>query len=147
MLNIGPPWMSDAWSMVGEAEIPGPVDNPEIVAFHRSVDDGIVGEGVAWCSSFVNWAVKPWYKPTYSRAARSWMLWGVGIATPVYGCICVLWRESPESWKGHVGFYLGSIGGDVLLLSGNDHNEVMVRRFPKARVLGYRMPGENTELS
>jgi uncharacterized protein (TIGR02594 family) len=126
--------------MLGEEEIPGPVDNPEIVAFHRSVDDGIVGEGIAWCSSYVNWCIDPFFAPTNSRAARSWLNWGVGLGVPVYGCICVLWRESPESWKGHVGFYLGAIGNDVLLLSGNDSNEVTARRFPKSRVLGYRMP-------
>jgi uncharacterized protein (TIGR02594 family) len=130
--------MLEAWSKLGVSEYIGPADNPQIVEFHAACDDSVSDDEVPWCSSYVNWCIAPYFEPTRSRAARSWLLWGVELKVPAYGCVCVLWREAVDSWKGHVGFWLGEIGNDVLLLSGNTSNEVTARRFPKDRVLGYR---------
>ena len=134
-----PPWLEQAWKHLGVEEFPGPADNPRISEFHRSVDDNVTDDEVAWCSSFVNHVMALSYLPrTNSRAARSWLEWGSELIEPIYGCVCVLWREDPDSWKGHVGFYLDEIAGEIIMLGGNQGNEVSVRRYPKARVLGYR---------
>ncbi len=141
MIPHVPPWMMYAWEEVGVEEAAGPADNPRIVEYHRAVDDEVSDDEVPWCSSFVNWCMmRAQTERTRSRAARSWLPWGTRLATPAYGCVCVLWREHPESWKGHVGILVGTALDDVFLLGGNQSNEVNVRRYPVSRVLGYRWP-------
>ncbi len=134
-----PLWLEVAWGEVGVEEFSGPADNPKIVEYHASCDDDVTDDEVPWCSSFVNWCMQEADRPrTNSRAARSWLNWGTHLIEPAYGCVCVLWRESRDSWKGHVGFYLGTIGNDVLMLGANQRNEVSIRRYPLDRVLAYR---------
>lgn len=141
MIPHQPIWMDVFWGQLCIREVAGPMSNPEVEKYHDSVADDGTPDDVAWCSSLINWILeKVGIVGTESRAARSWLQWGVAISEPVYGCICVLWRESPNSWKGHVGIFLGFIEGDVLIGGGNQRNEVSVRRYPKARVLGYRLP-------
>jgi uncharacterized protein (TIGR02594 family) len=141
MIPHQPEWMEIAWKEVGTREVAGPGSNPEVEEYHDAVEDDGTPDDVAWCSSFVNWLFsKAGIVGTGSRAARSWLDWGVRTRLPFYGCVCVIWRESPQSWKGHVGLFLGFIGDDVLMLGGNQMNEVSVRRYSKDRVLGYRIP-------
>jgi uncharacterized protein (TIGR02594 family) len=136
---IEPRWMRIAWRELGVDEVPGPADNPRIVEYHKACDDELTHDSVPWCSSLVNHCMKEAGEVrTKSRAARSWLEWGVEISEPIYGCVCVLWRDAPGSWKGHVGFFIGIAGADVILLGGNQNNEVSVRRYPQERVLGYR---------
>ena len=132
-------WLNVAWRYLGVGEIPGPADSPAVEAFHDSVDASDAGDDVAWCSAFVNYCMEQAGLPgTDSRAARSWLDWGISVDPPLYGCVCVLWRGSPSSWKGHVGFWIDEIGDEVVMLGGNQGNQVSVRRYPKSRVLGYR---------
>ena len=142
MIPHQPPWMDLLWDQVGVAEWTRPgQSNPVIEAYHDSVADDDIPDDVAWCSSCVNWLIEQaGIRGTDSRSARSWLEWGIVMPTPAYGCVCVLWRDSVDSWKGHVGIFLGYIGDDVLLWGGNQRNEVSVRRYPESRVLGYRWP-------
>jgi hypothetical protein len=39
---------------------------------------------------------------------------------------------------GHVGFYAGTEGSKVLVLGGNQSDEVNISRYPKNRILGIR---------
>jgi len=80
------------------------------------------------------------YSGTGSALARSWLEWGHVIDAPVYGCIAVLSRDDPASWKGHVGFYLRHDADAVYLLGGNQLDEVRELAYPLADVLGYRWP-------
>jgi uncharacterized protein (TIGR02594 family) len=134
--------MDGLWETLGIQEWTAPgQSNPQIEAFHDSVADDGTPDDIAWCSSCVNWLMQQvGIEGTGSRAARSWLEWGIATPRPYYGCVCVLWRVSPEDWRGHVGIFLGLIGDDVLLWGGNQRNEVSVRRYPQARVLGYRIP-------
>jgi uncharacterized protein (TIGR02594 family) len=63
---------------------------------------------------------------------------GVSLNFPVYGCVVVLWRGSREGVLGHVGFFVGMQDQNLLLLGGNQGNEVSIRPYPKQRVLGLR---------
>jgi len=138
---LKPAWMQYAWGEIGTGEFAGSADNPRIVQYHWAVGAGSSGDEVAWCSSLVNWVFKQvGVERTRSRAARSWEKWGQELEEPVYGCVCILWRESRQSWKGHVGFWIAEDSHRVLLLGGNQGNEVCARWFPKGRVLSYRMP-------
>jgi uncharacterized protein (TIGR02594 family) len=126
----------------GVAEIPGPKNNPKIVAYHASTDTGPDSEDTSWCSSAVNfWVEKAGYKGTGSKAARSWLDWGREPNDDEYkGCICVLWRGSPDGWQGHVGLLVDWTDDQVCLLGGNQNNRVSRAWFPVERVLGYRVP-------
>jgi uncharacterized protein (TIGR02594 family) len=97
----------------------------------------------AWCSSFVDWTLRQaGIAGTGSAWARSWLEWGSQIEIPVYGCITILWRESPESWKGHVGFFVREEEDCIVLLSGNELDEVREYSYPRERLLGYRWPSD-----
>ena len=141
MIPHQPEWMETVWEELGTREYGGAPSNPAIEAYHDSVAADGTEDDVAWCSSLVNWLMQSvGIKGTNSRAARSWLKWGIAIPRPVYGCVCVLWRSSPDSWMGHVGIFLGYQGDDVVMWGGNQRNEVSVRRYPESRVLGYRLP-------
>lgn len=59
------------------------------------------------------------------------------LAAPALGCVVVFEREG----GGHVGFLVGRTpGGLLLVLGGNQGNQVNVRAFEKHRVVGYRWP-------
>jgi hypothetical protein len=63
--------------------------------------------------------------------------WGVEAPDFVPGCIVVLKRGDPP--KGHVGFYVGTEGGHIRLLGGNQGDKVSIASFPPDRVLGRRV--------
>jgi uncharacterized protein (TIGR02594 family) len=131
-------------------EVPGPEHNPRILQYLATV--GHHGEGAAdetpWCSAFVNWCLQQaLVERTRKANARSFRHWGRSVGNPNIGCIVVLWREHVDSWKGHVGIYVGEFGDQVLVLGGNQGNRVSIAPYPKARVLGYRMPLESDLLA
>ena len=139
MIPAQSPWLKIAWGELGTEEYAGSPSNPAVEKYHDAVSDDHTTDDVPWCSSFVNWCVvKAGHEGTNSRAARSWLRWGVALEVPLYGCICVLWRGNPTGWKGHVGIYLGEDADSVFLLSGNQNNEVNISKYSKAKVLGYR---------
>jgi uncharacterized protein (TIGR02594 family) len=80
---------------------------------------------------------------TGSALARSWLEWGQSLDVPVAGCIVVLSRDDPNSWKGHVGFFLHADDKNVHLLGGNQLQEVREHFYPLASVLGYRWPSQH----
>jgi uncharacterized protein (TIGR02594 family) len=131
-------WMPTAWGELDVAEFPGDANNPKIVAYHATTKGGPSPDDVSWCSSYVNWCViQAGHTGTNSKAARSWLGWGVS-CEQAYGVITVLWRVDPKDWRGHVGFWVGSDEHNVYLLNGNSSNRVRVTRHAKSRVLGYR---------
>ncbi|NAS30944.1 TIGR02594 family protein [Flavobacteriaceae bacterium R38] len=130
-----------ALSQFGVTEVPGIVDNPQIVAyFHELGFDGSkLKDETAWCSAFANWiAKKSGYEYTGKLNARSWLSVGESTDQPQLGDVVILWRESPESWKGHVGFYIKETQRYVYILGGNQNNKVNIRAYPKNRVLDYK---------
>jgi len=138
------PWLEWAYLALGERRMPGAQHNPAIVDFLRVVGHGETGDETAWCSAFANWCMRQAGFQGSGRAnARSWLDWGsFSLNRPVVGCVTVLWREQPSSWKGHVGFYVGETAGQILMLGGNQTNasRVTISPYAKSRVLGYRWP-------
>ena len=110
-----------------------------------------------WCSAFVNmvaWCLR--LPRSNSAAARSWL--GVGVAIElrdaVVGHDVVILKRGKDPQPGpevtdapgHVGFYAGRgpSTGDaptVQVLGGNQGDQVSVRAFPAAQVLGVRRLG------
>ena len=70
--------------------------------------------------------------------ARSWLGWGRGTYEPKVGDVVVLWRKSPESAAGHVGFFVRKEGSQLWLLGGNQRNSVSIQPYDEDRLLGYR---------
>jgi uncharacterized protein (TIGR02594 family) len=141
------PWIAVARGELGQRDYPGPRYNPRVVEYLNTT--GLQGndDETSWCSAFVNWCMlQSRQRGTNNAAAKSWLTYGQALGSPRPGCIVVLWRESPSSWKGHVGFFDGfDVGNRVRLLAGNQGggvswDEVCVANFPQERVLGYRWP-------
>jgi len=139
------PWLQVARSQIGVTEVPGAGNNPQIVAYHAATSIGASDDEVPWCASFVNWCLKESGTPgTGSPAARSFLSWGRPIDAPVEGCLCVFSRGI-EPWQGHVGFYVGETTSRIRVLGGNQSNQVKVSEYPKADLLGYRMPKQKKD--
>lgn len=137
------PWMKFALEEYGTKGIVGPGSNARIGEYLKTVGMSPNDE-IPWCSAFANWCMLQAGIPGTGKAnARSWLNWKeakMSLAAPVWGCVAILWRESPQSSKGHVGFYTGNTGTKVQLLGGNQSNSVSIKEFPKDHVIGYRWP-------
>ena len=130
-------WMKIARAELGVAEDPSG-SNPRIEAYHASTAGGAADDAVPWCSSFVNFCVDAaGVAGTGSKAARSWLTWGVDAGDFVDGCVVVLKRGNAP--KGHVGFFDGFESGRIKLLGGNQGNRVSVASFDVDRVLARRL--------
>jgi len=137
------PWIKFALQEYGTKGIPGPGSNARVGEYLKVVGLGPDDE-TPWCSAFANWCMTQAGIPgTKSGLARSWLRWAEAsqcLAAPVWGCVAILWRNKPTGPQGHVGFYVGRIGSNVVLLGGNQGNKVSAAEFPESRVLGYRWP-------
>lgn len=131
-----------AVSQLGTMEISGDADNPQILKYASETGiSGVNHDEVPWCSTFVNWCAHKSGLPMSGKAnARSWMNVGMATLTPEPGDVVVFWRESPQSWKGHVGIFLGfnKNGEKVFCLGGNQGDAVTIAAFDAGKVLGYR---------
>jgi len=136
-------WMDIARREAGVATFAATSSNPRIEEYHRVVSTRSWDDKVSWCSSFLNWCMlKAGLPGTGSALARSWLDWGVPLANARAGCVVVLWQESPDSWKGHVGLFLREEDGHIFLWGGNQLGGVREHFYPIDRVIGYRWPAE-----
>ena len=145
-----------ALAELGTTEVAGPQHNSRIQLYHDFTTLDAEADEIAWCAAFVNfciatkWGLDPneylaLGRPGTGRAnARSFMDFGVSVAIPRAGDIAVFWRESPQSWKGHVGIvHLPDDGrGNILLLGGNQSNCVCIKAYDQDRLLGLRSVGD-----
>jgi uncharacterized protein (TIGR02594 family) len=130
-----------AFSQYGIKEIAGSVDNPEIVKYFDDLgfDGTKLKDETAWCSAFANWVcMNSDLEYTKKLNARSWLKVGRDTTNPVLGDIVVLWREHPDSWKGHVGFYINDDDKYIYILGGNQSNQVCIKPYPKTRLLTFK---------
>ncbi|MFZ2329482.1 MAG: TIGR02594 family protein [Rhodoferax sp.] len=134
-------WMEFARGEMGTAQFPAGQSNPRITEYHADTNIRGYDDKASWCSSFVNWCLgQAGIAGTRSALARSWLDWGEPLDVPIPGCIAVLYRDDPNSWKGHVGFYLRHDENHVYLLGGNQLEQVREHFYPIGSVLGYRWP-------
>lgn len=135
------PWMDAAAGERGVRRFPAGQTNPRIVEYNYHTNLRGYDDKVSWCSSFVNWCLaQSGIAGTGSALARSWLEWGISLTSPVPGCIAVLTRDDPNSWKGHVGFFLRIEGDFIFLLGGNQLEEVREHFYPVTSVLSFRWP-------
>lgn len=107
------------------------------------------GDDVAWCSALVNYIAWLLRLPrSKSLAARSWL--SVGLPIPLEDAaaendVVILKRGAPPQpgperldAPGHVGFFAALEGDRVLILGGNQNDQVSIAVFPAKDVLGVR---------
>lgn len=125
----------------GIKEIPGKEDNPEVLKYFNEIgfDGEKLKDETAWCSAFINWVAKKSNRKYSNKlSARSWLKVGCATSSPQIGDVVVFWRESIDSWKGHVGLYIREDEKNIWVLGGNQKNQVSIAPYPKSRLLGYR---------
>src|SRR5574343_848789 len=121
---------------IGQKEIKGEKDNLRIVEYLKTVSSSEILDEVAWCSAFVAWTLlQAGIKGKYKANARSFLNIGesVDLEKAEKGNIVVLWRGSPSSWQGHVGFFVKAENGKDWLLGGNQNDSVSIQSFPISR--------------
>jgi uncharacterized protein (TIGR02594 family) len=128
---------------LGQKEIIGAENNPFIVNYANEAGFPWVNDDeTPWCSIFLNWvAKKAGLQCSHNLNARSWLNVGQPVdLCPEPGDIVIFWRESPDSWKGHVAIFFGfsADGKRIYCLGGNQGNQVSISAFPKDNVLGFR---------
>ena len=133
---------------LGQKEVAGSSNNPDIVNYaHECGFSWVNDDETPWCSIFINWvAMKAGLKQSKKLNARSWLLVGVDVSeNPEPGDIVIFWRETIDSWKGHVGIFFGysKDGARVYCLGGNQGNQVSISGYSKDNVLGFRRLAES----
>ncbi len=137
-----PRWLQRARQDIGQKETLGPNDSPWIRRMLAKLGaTWLLGQ--PWCGG----AMATWIRdcglpiPKHWYRAKDWLNWGVMLDRPIPGCIVVFGRDG----GGHVGICVGQAaetgdGAGLLILGGNQGDEVNVRSFQRARALGYRWP-------
>ncbi|WP_010520470.1 TIGR02594 family protein [Aquimarina agarivorans] len=134
--------ISIALSQYGVTETLGENHNQIIVNYFQEIGkERITNDETAWCSAFANWvALQSGKEKSGELTARSWLKVGSETQKPSLGDIVVFWRESKQSWKGHVGFFIGYSQDKryIYCLGGNQNNQVNIKAYPSYRLLGFR---------
>lgn len=135
-----------AQRFIGIKEVKGNVDNPQILSMLKLVAKWPGHDEVPWCSAFINYICWLLRLPrSKSLRARSWLEVGQPITNTPYMPakigfdVVILWRTSVNSPNGHVGFYAGKEGDNLIyLLGGNQSDGVNIQGYDAGRVLGIR---------
>lgn len=136
---------------LGQKEVQGSQHNSRILEYQEMTGLNFGNDEVAWCSIFANWVALQADVPRSNAAnARSWLSVGRKTSHPWPGDVVVFWRNSPNSWQGHVGFFMGfdHDNNEVFCLGGNQNNEVNISKYPLSRVLQFRRlkPDESLDI-
>ena len=126
---------------IGVSEIAGKVHSKRVLSYWELAKLPFNTDETPWCAGFCNAMLESvGIKGTRSGMARSFETWGQPCG-PVPGAIVVLWRGSPSSGSGHVGFLTSrDQRGNLMILGGNQGDAVNVRPFSTSRLVGYRWP-------
>ncbi len=137
------PWYEEAVRLIGTREVGGDASNPEILDWADGLGIDYADDDIPWCGLFVAPCVGSTLQdevlPTNPLGARNWNKFGSSV-DPQLGAVLVFWRSSPDSWKGHVGFYRGEDSDHFFVLGGNQSNSVNVAKITKDRLLSSRWP-------
>ena len=136
-----PSWYALAQKEIGTREVLGKAASPRVLDYYRLTGAGWVkDDAVPWCAAFANAMLAlAGLTGTKNLAARSFLSWGRKVGKPYKGCI-VIFKRGKSAWQGHVGFVERVSAASVWCLGGNQGDAVNVRKFPRAKVLGFREP-------
>ena len=133
-------WIDYARTHIGLKEIPGAKHNPTITKWLLDLGAWWKDDETPWCGVFVAHVLKKhnrkipkhWYRAlAFDQNVMT------KLSKPAYGCVVTFGRKG----GGHVGFVVGKDAqGRLLVLGGNQGNEVNIRAFDVSRVVGYYWP-------
>lgn len=127
---------------IGTKEIPGSRHNTKIVNYAKEAGFTYINDDeTPWCSFFMNWVAKKAKLETTNKAnARSWLNVGLPVVNPEPGDVVIFWRESPNSYKGHVGLFTGYSQDQsrIYTLGGNQNDQVSLTAYSASQLLGFR---------
>ncbi len=117
-------------------------DNAKLIDFLNKCGCPVNPSITEWCGAFVNAClVEAGYPSTKSFMARSFLSYGNQCMCPDIGDIIVL-KNGNSDVLGHVGFFIAHIIRNgvphVLLIGGNQDNQVCAKAYPSADVLDVR---------
>lgn len=116
--------------------------NADIVQYFADVGHAWVKDDeTAWCAAFMGSMLKrAGFPHTGALNARSYLEWGAPIALDEAreGDVLVFWRGSRDGWQGHVGFFVRREGKNLIVLGGNQSDQVNEQAYREARLLGVR---------
>lgn len=139
-----PDWMLDMYKMIGKHERHDRFALQDWLSSSSQPVDPLITPwcGVAIDACFRNTGVNPDDLPGNPALAINWLKFGHSADEATIGSILVFWRGYPQSWKGHVGFYVGESDKYYYVLGGNQSNRVSVTRIGKHRLKanGIRWP-------
>jgi uncharacterized protein (TIGR02594 family) len=131
-----------AGDYLGTEEWPGAKHNPMILKMWQDAGiEWVTDDETPWCAAFVASVLAQCGLPhTRSGLARSYENYGTAIdpLAAVPGDIVVLWRNSPASTSGHVGFFVRFEGDRVVIRGGNQGNRVSDASYPTNRISAVR---------
>jgi uncharacterized protein (TIGR02594 family) len=136
-------------ALFGTKEVAGAKDNPLILAMLQTDAAWPEHDEVAWCAAAMNFTCKLWRLPrTRTLRARDWLKVGepIRLSDAVPGFDVVIFSRGPLpqpgpavfAAPGHVGWFAGLDGKDVLTLGGNQGNELCVAPYGLEHLLGVR---------
>ena len=140
-----PAWLATARTFIGTSEIKGRKHNPTIVEF--LTQSGMKAKGrdtdeAAWCAAFVLHCLRSTREkvdyPAKPHRARSWETYGTPLAERKVGAVVVV-SPTPGTRRRHVGFYLADEGDRVVLLGGNQDDQVNEKSYPGTNAV-FRWP-------
>jgi uncharacterized protein (TIGR02594 family) len=140
------PWFQEARRLIGIREKVGPGSAPVIIDWAKAAGISYGSDDIPWCGLFVAHCVSSTLAeeslPANPLGARQWLKFGAPCPTPLMGSILVFWRESRDSFKGHVGFYAGQekTGGHYHVLGGNQSDSVSIAIVKRDRLIQARWP-------
>lgn len=133
-----PRLLLEALKLYGTAEVPGPNDNPSILAWAKRVGLAKIykDDSTAWCGLFMAYAALQagWVPPVNPLWARNWASFGNAAPRPMLGDVLVFSRRS----GGHVGIYVGEDNAAYHVLGGNQKDRVSIARVARGRLLEAR---------
>jgi uncharacterized protein (TIGR02594 family) len=139
-----------AQRFIGIKETPGNMSNAQVLAMLRLDNAWPQGDDVPWCSAFANYIAWLLRLPrSKDLRARSWLKVGTPInitEAKAENDIVVIKRGGTDQpgpdvidAPGHVGFFAGvNDSTTILILGGNQGDEVNISTFPMSRLLGIR---------
>ena len=141
----GPRLLVEMLKLYGTIEVPGPENNPTILAWATEIGLGHVykGDEIPWCGLTIAFAAASagWeYSPRGNALwARNWLAWGtpVKLGEEMLGDVLVFMRGS----AGHVALYVGEDRTHFHILGGNQGDQVNIKRKLKSELIsGRRCP-------
>ncbi|MDD5640416.1 MAG: TIGR02594 family protein [Syntrophales bacterium] len=136
-----PLWLVEALDDLnkGVEEVPGPGNNPDIVAYHHYTTLDAKDDATPWCASTMcAWLERAGVRSPRSAAAADFRKWGreLGDGEQRLGVIAVLTRPGGN----HVALYLDEDDSGIYCLGGNQGDRVSIRHYPWDNVTNFRWP-------